>query len=204
MKNYLLIIFFVVLAFKAEAQVGGPFSKNDTIKMQIIVIDGDTLPFKWLPEVAITEKRLFKNARAAARYDKLYKNVKKVLPYAALAGQKFRELEAKLAMEKNEARQKELTKATEVEIRKNFEEELKKLTISQGRILIKLIDRETQHTSYEILQDWRGGFSAVLWQGVARVFGTNLKSQYDATDTDKEIESVIMTIEEEQRAALGK
>ena len=167
---------------------------NDTIKVYRIIVDGDTMPFKWIPTVCIDEKRKFKNNRDEIRYTKLRRDVLRVLPYARMAGKKYRDLAGRLALEKSEANRNQMTKATEKEILDKFEPELKKLTITQGRILLKLIDRETDHTSYEILKEWRSGFTAFFWQGVARIFGSNLKSEYD-TETERDIESIIMSVE---------
>jgi hypothetical protein len=80
-------------------------------------------------------------------------------------------------------------------VKNRFEGELTKLTITQGRILIKLIDRETQHTSYDLVKDLRGSFEAVFWQTLARLFGSNLKSTYDANGEDQMIEEIIMLID---------
>jgi len=80
-------------------------------------------------------------------------------------------------------------------LKRQFESDLKNLSISQGRILIKLIDRETGNTSYELVKDLRGGFQAFMWQSLARLFGSNLKDQYDAQNEDQLIESIILQIE---------
>ena len=76
-----------------------------------------------------------------------------------------------------------------------FEKDLKKLTVSQGKMLVKLIDRECNKTTYEIIKNYKGNFSAFLWQGVAKIFGSNLKAEYDGSDKDKIIERVIILVE---------
>ena len=76
-----------------------------------------------------------------------------------------------------------------------FEKEVKKLTISQGIILVKLIDRETGRTSYQVIKELKGGFTAFFWQGLARIFGNNLKAEYDPVDKDRVIEDIVMGIE---------
>ncbi len=83
----------------------------------------------------------------------------------------------------------------EEELMDEFGEDLKHLTISQGRLLIKLVDRETGNTSYDILKEYKGSFSAVFWQALARLFGSNLKSEYDATGKDRLIEEIIFLYE---------
>ena len=78
---------------------------------------------------------------------------------------------------------------------KKYEKELKKMSISQGRMLMKLIDRECDRTSYDLIKAYKGNTSAFLWQGVAKVFGSNLKSEYNAQEDDKLIERVIKLVE---------
>ena len=92
-------------------------------------------------------------------------------------------------------KRKEFINEAEKELRNQFEDELKGLTITQGRILIKLIDRETGETSYELVKELKGSFSAVLWQTVARIFGSNLKSEFDPEGEDKLINEIVMLIE---------
>jgi len=80
-------------------------------------------------------------------------------------------------------------------LKKEFEGQLKQLTVKQGRILIKLIDRETGKTSYDLVKQLRGSFSAWMWQGLAKLFGSDLKSEYDAKGEDRMIEVAIAQIE---------
>jgi len=91
--------------------------------------------------------------------------------------------------------QREYLKQVEKDILAQYEEELKNLTITQGRILIKLIDRETRNTSYEVVKELRGSFQAAFWQTVARLFGSNLKVQYDPQGEDRMIEEIMGMIE---------
>jgi hypothetical protein len=86
----------------------------------------------------------------------------------------------------------------ENELMEEFSDELKSLTITQGRLLIKLIDRETGNTSYELLRELRGSFSAFFWQTVARLFGSNLKTTFDAEGEDKLIDQIVVLIENGQ------
>jgi hypothetical protein len=78
---------------------------------------------------------------------------------------------------------------------KQYSDELKGLTVNQGKILIKLIDRETGNSSYEMVKELKGSFSAFMWQTVARLFGDNLKSTYDPDEEDRDIENIIGLIE---------
>ncbi len=132
------------------------------------------------------------------QYRKLVYNVKKVYPYAKLAGEKFATINAHMDSLTSKKQQREYIKQIEKEILQQYEEDLKNLTITQGRILIKLIDRETSETSYEVVKDLRGSFQAALWQTVARIFGTNLKTEFDAEGEDKTIDEIMRMIENGQ------
>ena len=116
---------------------------------------------------------------------------------AKLAGEKLRGYEGELAAIDSERKKKKFYKKVEKELKAEFGDELTKLTISQGRILIKLIDRETGDTSYELVSELRGNFSAFFWQGLARIFGHNLKSNYDPEGEDRMIEEIVQRIESE-------
>lgn len=154
----------------------------------------DTVPHLLLDPVFVTGKMVFKNRRERVRYTKLRRDVLKVLPYAKFAGQKYKEMEYELMNAPNEKEQKRIIDKIEQDIKDNFEKDLRNLTITQGKILIKLIDRETGRTSYVLLQELKSRFTAFFWQSVARVFGHNLKEQYDPEE-EEEIEKVIRSVE---------
>jgi hypothetical protein len=171
---------------------------DDTYVLYGVIIDGDTLLLSSIDEVYIFPLRKFKSKRDLRRYRRLIRNVKKAYPYAKLAKAKLDEIESNLVRLKTEKARKDYVKQVEKEIRYEYEDELKKLTITQGRILIKLIDRETGDTSYELLKELRGSFSAFFWQAIARLFGSNLKSEFDAQGEDKLINEIVILIENGQ------
>ncbi len=160
-----------------------------------IIHNGDTALLSAIEEAYIFPERKFKNKRDMQRYRKLIRNVKRVYPYAKLAGSKFREIDATMATLKTEKQQKEYIKRMEAEILDQYEDELKKLTLTQGRILIKLIDRETGYTSYEVVKELQGTFKAFLWQALARLFGSSLKWTFDADGEDQLINEIMVMIE---------
>lgn len=197
MKIFRTSLFFSILITILSTEcvnAQADMSKNDTIIVQAVVIDGDTIPFAYLPMVNIYSQRIFKSKRAQVKYTKLRRDVIKVWPYAKLAGEKFKQLEKELSMTNDKRVQKALVENTEKEIMMKFEAELKKLTVTQGRILIKLIDRQTGNTSYRVLQDLKGNLNAFFWQSLARLFGSNLKSHYDPNGEDAEIEKIIISL----------
>ena len=156
---------------------------------------GDTIPYIELPVVRYYAPRVFANSREERQYTRLVHNVKRVYPYARLAGIKFQEYNEMLAKLETDTQRRRATKEIEQQIKDEFEGELRRLTISQGHILIKLIDRETTHTSYDVLKDFRGSFTAVFWQSFGRLFGYNLKTEYDPLGADKMIEEIVQLIE---------
>ncbi|MDO4460916.1 MAG: DUF4294 domain-containing protein [Bacteroidia bacterium] len=160
------------------------------------VIDGDTIPCVVLDEVRAFARHKFKNRRAQIRYTRLVRNVKKVLPYARMCAAEISIINEGLAELSTEKEKKAYLKKKEKELFEKFEQPLRHLTITQGRILIKLIDRETGSTSFELIRTLKGKFSAFVWQGVARIFGSNLKSEYDSEIKDAEIENIILLIDE--------
>lgn len=159
-----------------------------------IIVNGDTMPLISLPPAKITAKRVFKSKKDEKKYKKLVFHVKKVLPYAKLAGKRMKEVEAEVANMSKKDRKKRM-KELEKEIKRDYEGELMKLSFTQGRILIKLLDRETGNISYDIIKEFRGGFTAWFFQGVAKMFNYDLKSEYDAEGDDKLIEEIVVKIE---------
>lgn len=178
---------------------------QDTIRMELggypvfaIIKDGDTTYMSNLEEAVIKPKKRAAAARDLRQYRRLIYNVKKVYPYAKLAGEKFGEVNAHLQTLKTGREQREYIRQVEDDILKQYEEDLKDLTITQGRILIKLIDRETNETSYEVVKDLRGSFQAAIWQAIARIFGSNLKTEFDAEGEDKVLNDIMIMIEQGQ------
>ena len=155
--------------------------------------DGETTWMR-IPEVPVNRKRIFKSAEDKARYMRLRYNVMKVLPYAKYAERRYAQLYRDLDQTSNKREQRQLVKACETEIKDMFNREVKKLTITQGEILIKLIDRQTGNSSYDVVRDLRGGFTAFFYQSIARVFGHNLKTEYNREE-EYEIEGIIYSLE---------
>jgi hypothetical protein len=192
-----MAISFVLLSLASKGQ--------DTISLDLAgqpvkgVVQGrDTIVMASLGEIVIQPKTNKPSNRDMRQYRKLVYNVKKVYPYAKLAGKKFAEVNEHLATLKTKKEQREYIKKVEKDILNQYEDNLKDLTITQGRILIKLIDRETSETSYEVVKELRGSFQAALWQAVARLFGSNLKWEFDANGEDRAIDEIMKMIENGQ------
>jgi hypothetical protein len=154
----------------------------------------DTIALAQLPTCYIIEKHKFKNSRDEKRYWRLVRNVKKVLPYARLAGNKYKQLNEQL-VNKTEGEKKFLMKRVEREIKKDFSKDIKNMTYTQGTILLKLIDRETSITAYDLVKELRGSFSAMFWQSVSLMFDNSLKAEYDPVGDEQEIEGIITLLD---------
>ena len=193
LKNFSIIVIFFLLPFVLTAQNITDDSLN--ILGSTIVESGDTLPNYNIKEVKVFPKKEFKNRRHRRRYSRLIRNVKKAYPFSVVARNELRIMNDSLKFIKGESAQRRFIKEYEKEMFAKYEDGLRKLTFSQGRILLKLVDREIGETSYVLVKEYRGDFSAFFWQGVARIFGSNLKSTYDPLGEDAEIELIIQMIE---------
>lgn len=125
------------------------------------------------------------------RYSRLEKRVLKVWPYAAFAGLAMDSLEAELKGVASQKERKNIIELREEALKSRFEGELRRLTIREGIILIRLIDRQAEQTTYGVVKELKGRLSAFMWQGLARLFGHDLKSEYDPTGEDAPIEHII-------------
>ena len=189
--KYALWIWFVILPGLLTAQD----VQQDALTAY--VVNGDTLYVKELPEVTVAPKPRteFKNRRQRRYYGRLLRDVKKTLPYAKMAGELLVEVNDSLHRIESKKEQSRYLKVVEKELFAEYEPALRKMSMRQGRILIKLIDRECQVSSYEVVTIYRGHFSAFFWQGIARIFGSDLKSNYDANGEDALMEEVIQLVE---------
>jgi hypothetical protein len=177
-----------------------PLKAQDTtgIVTRGIIINGDTLPMISLSEVQIFGPIVFTNKLEALYFSRLVFNVKKVYPYAKIVGAKTQEYNQLIALAKNRKERKRLMKMAEDELKAQFEDDVKNMNEAQGEILIKLIDRETGASSYDLIKEFRGGIEALVYQSFGRLYGYNLKSTYDPTGDDKEIEKIVVLIEKGQ------
>jgi hypothetical protein len=177
-----------------------PVQAQDTsgVVTRAIIINGDTLPIISLSEIDIFGPVVFANKMEAIYFSRLVVNVKKVYPYAKIVGAKTMEFNRLIANAKTRKERKKLMKQAEEELKTQFEDDVKNMTDVQGEILLKLIDRETGESSYQLIKEFRGGVVAVFYQSFGRLFGYNLKSTYDPTGKDKEIENIVVMIEKGQ------
>lgn len=193
MKRSILILFFLCSVFAGFTQ------QKDTVLVQAEVFKGDTLMQKELNEVEVFPK--IRTKYQARRYNRLIRYVQKVYPYAQTAAIKMKEYEQVLIdLQDNPKEQRRVMKQVEEEIYAEWGEDLKQLTYLQGGILLKLIDRQTGDSSFELVKEFRGGFRAFFYQSFARVFGFNLKDRYNPKEDsyDRQIEHIVHLIENGQ------
>ncbi len=195
-KNIIFFIFFLLCLFSIETQAQ---KKNlDTLKVYAwISPQGDTLAIEYLPivQVVAIRKLTAEQRRQKEEWTRLRNAVYITYPYAKAAGKIMNEINAKLTGVSDKKLRKVIIKAREKELRKEFTDKLTNLSIYRGKVLMKLIYRETGDNCYEIIQEYKGGFTAAVYQTVAIVVGTNLKQNYDANGKDKVIEIIVKDVE---------
>lgn len=191
----ILPLLFVLLlsSFYAGAQKK---TATDTLLLGAVIEGRDTIPMIFLDEVdaiGILPKHL---AKKRAAFDRLRYNIHKVYPYAVIAADVLKDVDENLAkLENDKKARKAYLKTVEKELNKRFKGELENLTISQGQVLVKLIDRQTGKNCFHIVKELKGGFSAVVWQSVALLFSNSLKKEYDPQGSDKDMETIVAELE---------
>ena len=194
----LILLFSYVV--DSTAQTDTITLKNDTIQgksflLQKVDRNGEVLPEVEIKAVAVYAHPQFARKSEYRKYERLVANLKHVYPYAVIVRTRLEKVNEDLKNIKTEKERKEYMKKEEKNVFAQYEGDMREMTITQGRLLIKLIDRETQNTSYTLIKDYRGKLAAIFWQGVARIFGTNLKEEYDPFGEDSLIESIIQDID---------
>lgn len=177
------------------------FTQQYTLKLQRYlyrepyILDGDTMNQYLLPELPVYAPLVFKTPKQKIKYDRLVYNIKKVLPLAQQVNMLIQETYETLQILPDKKSKDAHIKAVEKEIKKTYTPIMKKLTFTQGKLLIKLIDRECNQTSYEIVKAFLGPGRAAFYQVFAWTFRASLKKGYDPEGDDKMIERVVVQVE---------
>ena len=182
-------------AIGIPAQAQSTAVGNDTIRLGGIVVGKDTFAYVYLPDVNVIAQLPRKLARRREDMTRLRYNVTIVYPYAVIAAEVLKDVDVNLAKINDKSARKAYLKTVEAELSKRFKGQLKNLTITQGQILVKLIDRQTGKNCYSIIQEMKGGFNAFVWQGVALLFSNNLRREYEPGDRDHDIETIVQDLE---------
>jgi hypothetical protein len=198
-KSHRVLYFFMVLLGAtplcnviaqpqlSQAAVGGAY-------YYAVVKGQDTFPLVWLPEVHVYASSKM-SPQQKAEYNRLRYNVMKVYPYAITAAYVLQDVDQELASKRTKKERKAYLKSKEQEMKARFKDELQNLTMTQGLILVKLINRQTGRDCYSIIKELRGGFNARVSQTIATLFDNNLKSMYDPYGADSQIEAIVQEIE---------
>jgi hypothetical protein len=173
----------------------GVGQKEKGIWLGGIVVDKDTFAYAYMNEITVLGKLPRHLARQYEQMTRLRYNVQRVYPYALTASEILKNVDADMARLPDKKARKEYMNAIEKQMNRRFKGELQNLTITQGQILVKLISRQTGRNCYSIIHEVKGGFNAVIWQGVALVFSNNLKREYDPTNRDRDIETIVADLE---------
>ena len=177
---------------------------NDTLQVAMYVkverayYQGDSIPNMTLHEFYKTAPKTFKNERQRQKYNKLVRDVRYVFPYAKLTRQILIETYDYLETIKDEKEKKRHIKAVEKGIRKQYEPTVRKITKTQGKLLVKLIDRECGQTSFEMIKAFLGTVKANMYNVISTLFGNNLRKHYDPEGEDREIEQIVRKVESGQ------
>jgi hypothetical protein len=167
---------------------------NNSRVVKVHIENGDTIPYITLPDYNYYESIRYRSKHQQRKWNRLMRNVVKVYPYAQLTGELLDYYEEELSKIEDESERKKFMEESEEVLKAEFKGEITNMTISQGKVLVKLIDRETGQTSYELIKELRSGFTAFMWNSIAILFGNNLKAQYDPIE-DADIEQIVQMIE---------
>lgn len=162
------------------------------IYMNYEIVDNDTVYLDYIQPTWIFAKSSGKTSRDWRRYYKLVYNFNKVYPYALIARKLVIQADSTITVNNFSRSEKDrYVKAMQKELMGAFETPLKHMSITQGVLLVKLVDREVGKSAYYIIKDYKSGIAAGFWQGIAKLFGNNLKNGYDPKGAEKPVEELI-------------
>lgn len=184
---FLSIFAQIVVLPKDSSQNRPPTGRfGDNFNKDTVLLDSSVVMFKKLEAIEILSLRTFKRKRDQRRYNRLVERVKRTYPLAKLAAQKM-ELYGQTLASGTRKDRKELIRQFEKELKEEHGAKLKRMSFADGRILLRLIDRETQNTPFELVKDLKGSFQAVFWQGVANIFDYDLKAPFDPSQRNEDL-----------------
>jgi len=193
-KKYIYLIFIVLLTVLPVPEIKSQGKR--VIYYTASVVNGDTIYNAYLPEAVIFPRLVFKSDKERLEYTKLVRDVKKTLPYANQVAKSIIETyEFMELLPDKKAKQKHL-EAAQKYIMDEYKPKMKKLTKNQGKILVKLIDRQTNSSAYDIVKSLLGPLKATFYNTFAGLFGNSLKTQYDPEGKDKMIERIVIEVEQ--------
>lgn len=195
LKLFIINLFVLGGASLCQAQEE---QKNKIFLVPMCVYEGDTIPCVQLREVYIFKPLKFKNEKERREYDKLVRNVKRTLPIAKEIQRTIIETYEYLETLPTKKEKDRHIKRVEKGLKEQYTARMKKLSFSQGKLLIKLVDRESNQSSYELVKAFMGPFKAGFYQTFAGLFGASLRKEYDPLGEDKMTERVVLLVENGQ------
>jgi hypothetical protein len=169
---------------------------NDTVIVQACIeANGDTIPCSWLDDVYVSARMTNAQRKRYAEWTRLRNAVYVTYPYAITASKVMNDINAQLAGVTDKEKRKAIILSREKELKSEFADRLTQLSVYQGKVLMKLIYRQTGSNCYEIIEDYKGKFNAGFWQTVALVFGSNLRQNYDPNGNDHDMEMIVQDVE---------
>ncbi len=199
MKTILIsILLLSAFIWKAQAQQAFPLSHGRGYKLPVCVYKGDTIPYITLKNIYVYPEMRFKNNRQRRNYNKLVRDIKKTLPLAKEVRRAVIETYEYLQTLPDEKSKEAHIKLVEKGLKKQYTPKMKKLTFAQGKLLIKLVNRECNQSSYQLVKAFMGSFKAGFYQTFAALFGASLKKEYHPEDEDRMIERIIILVENGQ------
>ncbi len=194
MKRIQKYIVIIILGLSPVVSHAQQFS--DTLRVEAYITpEGDTIPQSWLPTVQVDAKQTNYWRKYWKDWTRLRNAVYVTYPYAKSASKVISEVNAELVNVKNENKRKQIIKSRERELKKEFADKITNFSVYQGKVLMKLINRETGNNCYHIIKEFKGGLNAGVWQAVAYVFGSSLKQQYDPAGDDQELEKIVKEVQ---------
>lgn len=189
-------ILFCLLTTSLPKQLFAQTGQYDTLRVEAFITpEGDTIPQSWLPtvEVSAIQTRALRNYWN--NWTRLRNAVYVTYPYARTASKVIQSVNAQLANVQDEKLRKQIIKSREKELKRDFADKVTNLSVYQGKVLMKLINRETGNNCYQLIKEYKGGFNAGIWQTVAFVFGSSLKQPYNPNGEDQEIEKLVVEVQ---------
>ncbi len=200
--NLYHFVFMLALLFNVEANAqdinppNAPWGPKDTIIVSIINYAGEIMPYRELDVVYVSSLPPDKLAKVIEKYNRLRNAVYVTYPYARTAGITLNDVAAHLKKVPSKTERKKYIKSREKELKQKFSDPLTNLSVYQGKVLMKLINRQTGNDCYEIIKEYKGGLNARMYQTVAFFFSSNLKQDYHTTDaSDRQIEAIVKEID---------
>jgi len=181
----------------AQDSAKNKWGPKDTIIVSVINYEGEAIPYKELENVYVSNLPPAKLAKAIAKYNRLRNAVYVTYPYAKTAGITIIDVARHLGNIKEKDARKKYLKTREKELKERFTDPLSNLSVYQGKVLMKLINRQAGNDCYELIKEYKGGVNARMYQTIAFFFGSNLKQEYDmvANANDRQIESIVKEID---------